>query len=125
MSTTASAAQNFFSPGGGVKAPSRGVEEEKTEDGNVASTKCEPEDPQLVAPLSLTFKEPEDPQSLFLEETLGLAEDCVALIMNSVEESQTACNDMVRQGASVDQVEPTQKRTEMQDLINKQQIAEG
>ena len=78
----------------------------------------------MAAPLSLTFEEPEDP-SLFLDEKLVIAEDCVNIVItNKAKESQDACDDALRQGASADQAEPTQKRTDLLVLTNKLEIAE-
>ena len=126
---------DFLSPGGQMGAPGRGTDEEnaqasgggvkegKTEDKNVANTKRETEEPQLAAPLSLTFKEPEDPLK-FLKEQSAIAEDCITIIANKTKESQAACNDVVSQGASADQGELTQKQTDILVLTNKLEIAE-
>ena len=123
-----SSGKQLEAPGRGAdeentQTPGRGVEERKTEDKNATNTKRETEEPQLAAPLSLTFKEPEDPLK-FLKEQSAIAEDCITIIANKTKESQAACNDVVSQGASADQGELTQKQTDILVLTNKLEIAE-
>ena len=113
-------------PGGGadeenMQAPGRGVKEGKTEDKNVANTKRETEELQSAAPLSPTFEETEDPLK-FLEEQSAIAEDCVTIVANKAKEGQAACSDMMSQGASADQAEPTQKQTDVLVLTNKLEL---